>query len=998
MDVDAMNTVLFTNLQLLGMDIIAMEGKYHITFSKDMFNLPNKAGSEAVLHFLFDRLNPTLFKEQFRDCWPVLDRKAEMQFRKVCNTWLSSIQVDNPEAHLPKINASLLLSPGGRKFVHLLYKFSSYVLTQTMVKEHKFNLQELLAYPVTDRSSFGDIMKTALEDSCWQLHSSCFEQLHLTVAANRKWRENADELVKTYRCFCRSKRDFENEKRQLVSTLAESAQKQSLSLPSKRTVSMFDSGQDIYSRHRGKRMEQGRSKWTEVHKFSEAMRDKRKIIKSVLDTMSEKPTIDGNELGVRIPNVLLQEFQKEIQKQEIDNVYKGGCLNLESVSLLWNMCLRRYKEEIEGGVLPDLSDEIPKVRAQMEQHHGNLKIAQKTREEVLNVTIPKIQDEVDKLNRKLQSLGSSSVHHDKSNNSPGLGLIAPTPPLTTSSRNVKMSDTPTVAALTSSLKHDTPDAVSSVVGRVNHSIRLNSEHVKDGLRSFPSTSQFKALKKSSQASFSKSTVPENASLGIKAESKSKELKHLQTKGKPLKQVKKEISKTVRPTANHNFSATAMESSDDVLVDSIVDSVLNVQNNHRDSWSLELKSISDLMQYGNPKNQVSDPSEFVSMDLLGHNPLESSLFSPHKDIGNKNQSQADLTKGEDQDQRFLDNTSLWRQTSPTYSVDKKIVSEQSTCLFSPITSSSADSQLDSVASASNKIGHAQSSLVFSPVSSHQSPTRGKDNASQFVFEASNILIDGNDPHYLDHSESKHLAIEVNLDAKDSFFKSLVRFPGDGEPSQESESSDSSDESEMASMSKDSLCEATSGGKKVSPTLDLLNDSHKFGGVINGVHPLAEFTEVEERAESLSGISNFQVANAENELVSRPFPANLQNLSSEDLLDLDGADDILQSLNESFSPAKGGIVFESGRLTCKSPAKQTQHSLVSGSFSCDSERTCLSSPTCPENPLEMNNISNSSKKSSDCKQTSSNESVPKSQKEDSITEMVILEEQFANMNFV
>ncbi|GFR64790.1 HAUS augmin-like complex subunit 6 [Elysia marginata] len=296
MDVEAMNTVLFTNLQLLGMDIIAMEGKYHIPFSKDMFNLPNKAGSEAVLHFLFDRLNPSLFKEQFRDCWPVVDRKAEMQFRKVCNTWLSSIQADNPDAHLPRINASLLLSPGGRKFIHLLYKFSSYVLTQAMTKEHGYDMREDLTYPLLNRSSFGDIMSTALEDSCLQLHASCFEQLHLTVAANRKWRESGDELVKTYRRLSRSKRDHENEKRQLVNTLAENAQKQGLSLPAKRTVSMFDSGEDIYSRHRGKRMEKARSKWDEVHKFSEDMRDKRNILKGVIlvDFLSRGETVNSD--------------------------------------------------------------------------------------------------------------------------------------------------------------------------------------------------------------------------------------------------------------------------------------------------------------------------------------------------------------------------------------------------------------------------------------------------------------------------------------------------------------------------------------------------------------------------------------------------------------------------------------------------------------------------------------------------------------------------------
>ena len=36
-------------------------------------------------------------------------------------------------------------------------------------------------------------------------------------------------------------------------------------------------------------------------------------------------------------------------QQEIDNVFKGGCLNLESVALLWNMCLGRYREQLETG-------------------------------------------------------------------------------------------------------------------------------------------------------------------------------------------------------------------------------------------------------------------------------------------------------------------------------------------------------------------------------------------------------------------------------------------------------------------------------------------------------------------------------------------------------------------------------------------------------------------------------------------------------------------------
>ena len=58
---------------------------------------------------------------------------------------------------------------------------------------------------------------------------------------------------------------------------------------------------------------QARSEWNELHSFNEEIKKRRNILKSVLDTVSEKPAINGNDLGVQIPNLLLQEFQREIQ-------------------------------------------------------------------------------------------------------------------------------------------------------------------------------------------------------------------------------------------------------------------------------------------------------------------------------------------------------------------------------------------------------------------------------------------------------------------------------------------------------------------------------------------------------------------------------------------------------------------------------------------------------------------------------------------------------------
>ena len=58
---------------------------------------------------------------------------------------------------------------------------------------------------------------------------------------------------------------------------------------------------------------QARTEWNQLQNFSEEMQDKRTILKSVLDPNPERPVVNGNGLGIRIPNLLLQEFQKDIQ-------------------------------------------------------------------------------------------------------------------------------------------------------------------------------------------------------------------------------------------------------------------------------------------------------------------------------------------------------------------------------------------------------------------------------------------------------------------------------------------------------------------------------------------------------------------------------------------------------------------------------------------------------------------------------------------------------------
>lgn len=58
--------VWFSNMHLLGLQPTLCEDKYKVTFERDMFEHMNKKGSEAVVHFLFTRLDPRLSSEVFR--------------------------------------------------------------------------------------------------------------------------------------------------------------------------------------------------------------------------------------------------------------------------------------------------------------------------------------------------------------------------------------------------------------------------------------------------------------------------------------------------------------------------------------------------------------------------------------------------------------------------------------------------------------------------------------------------------------------------------------------------------------------------------------------------------------------------------------------------------------------------------------------------------------------------------------------------------------------
>ena len=128
-----------------------------VPLTQSMFDHSNPGGFHQVFYFLFNHLNPDKTKAEFRDCWPILDKKQEAEFRRKVVNLLKDYQKENP-LDLPYTNPSLFQSPGGRKFVAFLEVFSSFVMKMYI---GKFD-DTLLSKPVTKNNKVRKVCFTAL--------------------------------------------------------------------------------------------------------------------------------------------------------------------------------------------------------------------------------------------------------------------------------------------------------------------------------------------------------------------------------------------------------------------------------------------------------------------------------------------------------------------------------------------------------------------------------------------------------------------------------------------------------------------------------------------------------------------------------------------------------------------------------------------------------------------------------------------------------------------
>ncbi|XP_024414105.2 HAUS augmin-like complex subunit 6 [Desmodus rotundus] len=284
----------------------------HTHLGVNMFDKLNRDAFQIVSYFLFQTLDQSLTKEVFKLCWPPFDQKSDTEFRKHCFEWLKKISAECGSS-FPQVVGSLFLSPGGPKFIHLMYHFARFVAIK-YIKTHSKGSSK----------HFAETFNVKPQD----LHK-CIARSH--VARNRflqilqredfvlqKYQENAQVSVKEVRSLrseCIGQQD-QVEK-----------------------MGPYDDQNDIQEK-----IQKVRSLWGSVNETLLFLEKEREVVSSVLSLVNQY-TLDGTNVAINVPRLLLDKIEKQMCQLHIGNVYEAGKLNLLTVIQLLNEVLKVMKHE-----------------------------------------------------------------------------------------------------------------------------------------------------------------------------------------------------------------------------------------------------------------------------------------------------------------------------------------------------------------------------------------------------------------------------------------------------------------------------------------------------------------------------------------------------------------------------------------------------------------------------------------------------------------------------
>ncbi|XP_034425356.1 HAUS augmin-like complex subunit 6 isoform X1 [Hippoglossus hippoglossus] len=375
----------------------------HINLGPSMFDKPNKDASYIVIHFLLVKLSPTRFHDAYRHCWPILNPKADAEFRKVTCAWLREIMDETANAG-SKVVASLFLSPGGPKFIGLMLQLANYVM-----------LQEMKTFTTED-----SWVPEAAAMPTSSLHMA-EKRLNLTSKRFLKTAVDQDNFLQEYQrraqLLVKSMRDLREEGAKYGDLL-------------KRYSS--DSAQEGASL--AEKTKKVRSLWSDIDQMLSTTKEEQNAVASVLKGDGDEYILDGMDRKLKIPRCLLERIERLPHQLSSGNVYEAGQLNLLCVLELMTHALQILKDErSQVSHVPKFQLSPQNLQEKCQQMARVLQDLHLIRQKISKEEIPEVSGTIRDLeaewDRKWMDTLNETPLVSFLNEDPALGFLSPMAPL-----------------------------------------------------------------------------------------------------------------------------------------------------------------------------------------------------------------------------------------------------------------------------------------------------------------------------------------------------------------------------------------------------------------------------------------------------------------------------------------------------------------------------------------------------------------------------------------
>ncbi|KAG2391773.1 hypothetical protein C9374_013258 [Naegleria lovaniensis] len=207
-------SVLFSNLLLLGFDPNAYEEKYNLAFHKDMFKNTNIKGMEIIMYFLFSKLDMKRAEKDFQQLFPVSDKKQRTAFRSVALQWLKEMK-DRGQIYVLNLQPTLLQSAYGENLYTLLLQVSTHVLKTCFEREYPSYLEKAISKTFfSNFENMTQLQETKAAKNVIMLHirnqtRKLVQYARLTVEKQERWQELAQNLTNEYKSMNKQEAELE---------------------------------------------------------------------------------------------------------------------------------------------------------------------------------------------------------------------------------------------------------------------------------------------------------------------------------------------------------------------------------------------------------------------------------------------------------------------------------------------------------------------------------------------------------------------------------------------------------------------------------------------------------------------------------------------------------------------------------------------------------------------------------------------------------------------